>query len=85
MAIYGGLIEAYKGFYEDEMRADFDEHFIEHGLGAAKREQVFNLEWAEKKIRSHTPKERLAIYLEWNGILGWTDIIWDISQGSFEN
>jgi hypothetical protein len=40
-----------------------------------------NTEWALEKIRKDTPKQRLDTYLQWNGILGWTNRIWELSQG----
>ena len=72
--IANDLVEAYKGVYEDEMAGD---------LTVPMEEPEHETAWVEAKIRSHTPKERLAVYLQWNGILGWTERIWDISQGKF--
>lgn len=81
MSIHGGLLEAYLGYNEDEWEREY-EGFKTH---AADNEMVPYKEWsykrAEKVIRAHTPKQRLAIYLEWNGILGYTETIWDISSG----
>ncbi|HEX9429604.1 MAG TPA: hypothetical protein VF944_04435 [Candidatus Bathyarchaeia archaeon] len=76
MAIHNDLVEAYKGFYEDEIARD-------EPVGG----EFYNLvdEWVEAKIRSHTPKERLEVYLEWNGIIGYTGRIWSIAQGEFES
>lgn len=34
-----------------------------------------------KHIQSHTPKERLEVYLEWNGIIGYTGRIFEIATG----
>lgn len=36
---------------------------------------------ARALIKSHTPKQRLAVYLEWNGIHGYTESIWGIASG----
>lgn len=64
------LMEAYLGYYgEDENPSVTDPSVTDPRA------------WAEEKIKSHTPKERLEIYLEWNGILGYTSRIWEISQG----
>jgi hypothetical protein len=63
------LIEAYEGYYEDEMAAD---------LTAPMEEPSDVRAWVENKIKEHSTKERLAVYLEWNGILGYTGIIYDL-------
>lgn len=60
------LIEAYEGYYEDEMAKDLT-HVIE--------EPEHSREWVLRKMWNHTSKERLEIYLHWNGIIGWTDQI----------
>jgi hypothetical protein len=60
------LIAAYQGVYEDSP---------DHPNGEP------NTEWALEKIRKDTPKQRLDTYLQWNGILGWTNRIWELSQG----
>lgn len=62
------LIEAYKGYYEDEV------------LGGTEPNEAYE-EWANLKILSHTPQERLAIYCEWNGILGYDRTLYDIATG----
>lgn len=68
MRIGNDLIEAYKGSYE---REDYPETMTD-----IEYDQVIY-----DKINGHTPKERLAVYLNWNGIIGWTDRIWELSQG----
>lgn len=35
----------------------------------------------EEHILAHTPKERLEVYLEWNGIVGYTGRIYEIATG----
>lgn len=67
--ISNDLIEAYKGYYEDEL-----EQVVPWTDAAVNS-------WVIDKIRSHTPKERLEVYLEWNGILGYSSRIWEITQG----
>lgn len=64
--IANDLIEAYEGYYEDE---------------CTPTGELPNAEAVLNRILSHSPKERLEVYLEWNGILGYTDRIWEISQG----
>lgn len=74
--IHNDLVEAYEGFYEDEMAND---------LTVPMEEPEDTRAWVEAKIRGHSARERLEVYLEWNGILGYTGRIWDISQGKFES
>lgn len=78
------LIEAYIGINERELRKEFDQH-VKAEL-AKGTETVFNYpQWVDAEARRAlvilAPKTRLSIYLEWNGILGYTQAIWDISQG----
>lgn len=72
--ICNDLIEAYKGYYEDEIIRDYNQQQPIEMAG-------WESHWVANKIQSHSPKERLEVYLEWNGILGWTNRIWEISQG----
>jgi hypothetical protein len=60
------LREAYLGFYENE---------LEHLSPEARTGEV------RKLIAAHKPKERLAVYLMWNGIYGYTDQIFAIATG----
>lgn len=64
------LIEAYKGYYEDEWRPTQD----------PQNQEDYDT-WVRARIATDTPKERLGVYLEWNGIFGYTNRIWKISQG----
>lgn len=34
-----------------------------------------------QRIFADSAKDRLAVYLQWNGIIGYTETIWMISQG----
>jgi len=63
------LIEAYKGYYENN---------FEHGIGG-----VPDLTWVREKIANDLPKEHLRVYLEWNGILGWTEQIYNVANGNW--
>jgi len=71
--ISNDLIEAYKGYYED----DEGRRFWSNGIF----QETLYLEWVVLKIKSHSSKERLNVYLEWNGIIGYTSRIWEITQG----
>lgn len=78
MKIGNDLIEAYKGYYEKESILPWtnaEAGYVLMGPDAAIDK------WVREKIESDSPKERLAIYLEWNGILGYTNRIWELSQG----
>jgi hypothetical protein len=82
MNIHGGLLEAYLGYYEEEWQNEF----ADSPAGAGDFSVTFK-EWLNRRattqITEDSPKQRLDIYLEWNGILGYTETIWDISQGQF--
>jgi len=60
------LIEAYRGFYEKE---------VAHLDSAEAEIEIARL------IVTHEPKERLAVYLMWNGIIGYTETIYSIAIG----
>lgn len=66
------LIEAYEGYYEDEMGKD---------LTVPMEEPEHSREWVLAKIYGDTPREQLRVYLEWNGILGWQSQIERILDG----
>ena len=68
--IHNDLIKAYEGYYDDSLKKELEYEGYKD---------------VEEMIRAHSPKKRLEVYLEWNGILGWTGRIWDISQGEFES
>lgn len=79
--IRNDLIEAYKGYYEDdrETAQAYEKEFTGQNI-----RQDFD-QWLTERVKIQiivdTPKERLAIYLEWNGILGYSDSIFDIAMG----
>lgn len=82
LKIGNDLIEAYKGYYEQEIDQDFPYHLAPRSrLEGGQYSEQFQKEWAIKKIRSHSPKERLEVYLEWNGILGYTSRIYELATG----
>lgn len=73
------LLEAYKGYYEGAFDYEYEMEFK-----GAEVAQDFD-QWAEPrwvaKILADTPKARLNTYLRWEGILGYSETIWNISQG----
>lgn len=70
--IFRPLEEAYLGYYEDEMAAD---------LTVPMEEPEHAKAWVLNKISLDTPKERLRVYLEWNGILGYSEVIYAVATG----
>lgn len=74
------LIEAYVGHYEDEWMAELYEE-----VGGQNVEEDAHEAWmkarATREIINHTPKRRLEIYLEWNGILGYGSRIFEVATG----
>jgi hypothetical protein len=80
--IHNDLREAYLGTYEDDFDRDWTNNLPD--VGELSRDDYVNMH-IDGRIREHTAKERLDVYLTWNGILGWTGRIWDISQGEFES
>lgn len=70
--IFRPLKEAYLGYYEDEMAAD---------LTAPMEEPEHAEAWVLNKISSDTPKKRLRVYLEWNGIIGFSEVVYAIATG----
>lgn len=66
------LIEAYSGVYEDEMASD---------LTVLMEEPEHETEWVVSKILSDTPQRRLEVYMEWNGIIGYSDRAYELATG----
>ncbi len=79
MNIGNDLIKAYMGVHEDELQ-----HLHKVKFENSPEVQDFD-QWAEpivkNMINQASPKDRLDTYLQWNGILGWTNRIWELSQG----
>jgi hypothetical protein len=76
---HGGMIEAFKGYFEEnwETRRDYEKS----------GELAFD-GWYDGYIQTlialASNKERLRVYLEWNGILGYTESIFDIATNGGE-
>lgn len=61
------------GYYEDDWT-------YEHGeYSTNPKKDLMN--WCQEKIQKDTIEERLNVFLEWNGIIGYTGMIYSISQG----
>lgn len=80
--IRNDLIEAYKGYYEDDRATTqaYEEEFKNEPV-----RQDFD-QWLTERVKVQiivdSPKERLERYLEWNGIQGYTSSIYEIAHGS---
>lgn len=78
------LMEAYIGLYsEDWLRDAVGEASHQYNLDGEVTEPI--KKWQDIRARlaisAATPKERLAAYLEWNGIVGYTDRIFELANG----
>lgn len=62
------LIEAYKGYYEDNWDT-------KRTAGEPTRG------WCIDKIKADTPRERLEVYCHWNGIIGFSSRLFEIATG----
>lgn len=78
------LLEAYVGYFEEdrEMFQRYEAHKDQRkALGlAALTYDDWRIEYCRAIILEHTPRQRLNIYLEWNGILGFASQIWTICE-----
>lgn len=76
------LIEAYKGYYEDDWLVEFYEEVA--GTNVSEEEQeTWMTSRAIQEIVNNLPLARLRIYLEWNGIIGHTGRIYELAIGHF--
>lgn len=66
------LMEAYIGTYEDDMPLQVRNSLADRDA------------WIEAKILSHDAKQRLRVYLSWQGIVGYTETIYMIATGAVE-
>lgn len=82
LPIHHGLVEAFRGVNEDDWKRyhsavrtqrDRDYEMTEVGLWVEEMTIVYALGAA--------PKVKLETYLQWNGILGYTETIWEIAMG----
>lgn len=70
MSIGNDLIEAYKGHHGDALT-----------LYYLKEDGKSLDDWVKDRIMADTPKQRLEVYLEWNGILGYSSRIYELATG----
>jgi hypothetical protein len=76
--ISNALVEAYKGYYEGERIVQQDDGSFKDRRDFTDKEWEIWIKW---RIVSDLPKTRLTLYLNWNGILGYEDSIFDIATG----
>ena len=74
----GNLYEAYEGIFEDELKSDFLKQLDRED---ALTQPAFYTKWIGEKHDGHTARQRLEVYLHWNGIFGFTGSIYEIATG----
>jgi hypothetical protein len=78
---HNGLLSAFRGVHEEDFEGQWEQ------LARAKPawQLMDKTHWVDLRCNvlalGATDKARLETYLEWNGILGYSDTIWAISQG----
>lgn len=74
------LVEAYVGYHEDEWLEELHDEVA--GANVSDKEwETWSRNRATQEILDHTPQRRLEIYLEWNGILGYSGRIYELATG----
>lgn len=71
------LVDAYRGTYEDEAQEEFSRSPDGAGNFAITYGEWLE-EWLMTKILGDNPREHLRVYLEWEGVVGYTDHILNI-------
>jgi len=81
--ISNDLVEAYKGVFEDDWQAKeaYKEYVKQAGGLAVPNFEYWLGDYVVGLIQESTPKRRLEVYLEWNGIIGYTGRIFEIATG----
>lgn len=79
---HNGLVEAYIGHYEDEITEGYLAYLAALGPDpdAVEAEGGFAHSFAVKKIQSHSNLERMEIYCEWNGIIGYASTLYHMAH-----
>lgn len=88
MKIFNSLTEAFAGYYEVENLAAYQEYVereSRNGQVAVLSSDSWIASHVERTIRSATPRKRMDVYLQWNGISGYTSMLWELSQGKIEH
>lgn len=74
------LIEAYVGYHEDEWMEELRSEIGDKPI-TDDEVKLWMKNKATQKILNHTPKRRLEVYLEWNGIIGYVGRIFELATG----
>ena len=80
MQIPNYLLTAYLGYFEEEYRGEYEE-YVKAEVEAVEAYKSWSANKARALIHTHSPEERLHIYLTWEGIIGYTSQIFNIAQG----
>lgn len=76
--ISNSLRTAYSGLYFEELEAEIMRPNVAPGhLSEAKKIGYLT----DLRIINDSPGQRLAVYLEWHGIIGYTETIYSIAIG----
>lgn len=84
--IHGGLLAAYEGVLEDEIAYGYKSYCsAEIAAGATTLQDVsqWGKDYATRAILADSPRKHLEVYLQWNGILGYSGTIWDLAHGRY--
>lgn len=76
LTIHNGLFEAYRNYYEEELKIEYDRTEYTEAPDKFINRRVRQI------ILEHTPKQRLEVYLEWEGIMGWTETVYNLAIGN---
>jgi len=86
MSIHSDLVEAFLGVYEEDYRKEYDLYVEKHkGELALPSYDYWVEDLARNSIRKSTNEERLDVYCQWNGIIGFSNRLYKIATGEWEN
>lgn len=77
-----GLITAYIGYNERVYRNEYAK-LLREGKTTAKYDHVARV-FAFAAIQTDSPKRRLEIYCNWNGLVGYAEILFQIATNKIE-
>jgi len=88
--VHGGLLAAYEGVLEDEIAYGY-KSYVDAEEAAAKGQyavavqslEQWGRDYATRAILADSPRKHLEVYLQWNGILGYSSIIWELAHGRY--
>ena len=77
-----GLIQAYMGYNERLYRNEYSK-LLREGKTTAKYEHAARV-FAFAAIQVDSPKRRLEIYCNWNGLIGYAAVLFQIATDAIE-